>query len=445
MKKIFLFFKFLTLLLLLPFSQAQVNLELTQGLFGSMPIVLSIVGNTSHDVSKEITKVVTEKLSLSGELKIVSGDINVPTIDSLAKYQKQGMAYVAYAKIEQVFDSSDYKLSLLFYDLTNDKNLDFAKPKKIISYKFDTKNLLSFSNVLADDLYENITGNHGLYSTKLAYVLVQNKPGMKPIYSLNITPFGGVEQKTIFQSYEPIMSPRWSHKGDKIAYVSFEGKGSAIYVQDIKTGDRIKVSDINGVNGGPSWSADDLELAIVLSEGEYTKIYQINIQDKTKVALTHGSSIDTEPLLTNENRYLFFTSNRGGSPNIYKYDLLSDYIARVTFKGDYNSSVDISPDYSNIVYLHRDGGLFSLASQDLISGKVQILSRDEYEESPSFAPNGKVVVYASKYGARGVLGFVSIDGRIRWRMPIPNGDVQEPTWSPLQNYVDKFKLDEITI
>ncbi|MBT4884859.1 MAG: Tol-Pal system beta propeller repeat protein TolB [Legionellales bacterium] len=423
------------------------NLELTQGVYGSMPIMFSVGGDSSyeeHGLAEQLNKTISRDLSLSGEFKISQGDQFVPTMDKISQIQKKGITSVGFLEIKN--DGGDnYSASLLFYDLMIDKNIDFTRPKVITRYNFNKVNAKDFAHVCADDLYKYITGVDGVFTTKLAYVVHKKRPGMGAIYNLEIANYDGSDSTVILESYEPIMSPSWSNDGSKLAYVSFEGKKSSVFVQNIATGAREKISDINGVNGSPSWSKADDSLAIVLSDAGFTKIHTVNLDSKNEQPLTDGYSIDTEPEWSKDGESLFFTSNRGGRPQIYKYEFASKLVERVTFKGDYNASPVLSPDLKYLVFMHREGGLFSLASQNLYKGTMKLISHDGSEESPDISPNGRIVVYASKYGARGVLGFVSLDGAIHWRLPAINGSVQEPSWSPFMHKRDSFLVDETKV
>jgi TolB protein len=429
-------------------TYAALNLELTQGIYGSMPVMFSVGGDSSyeeHAVAEKLNKAIARDLSLSGEFKVSQGDPFIPSMDKISQIQKNGITYVGFLRIKSD-DGGSYTATLLFYDLMIDNNVDFTRPKVVTRYKFNEADSKDFAHVCADDLYKYITGDDGVFNTKLAYVVHKKRPGMGSIYSLEISSYDGSDSTSILESYEPIMSPSWSNDGSKLAYVSFEGKKSSVFVQNIATGHREKISDINGVNGSPSWSKDDLTLAVVLSDAGFTKVHAVDLETKNVSPLTDGYSIDTEPEWSSDGDSLYFTSNRGGKPQIYKYNVASKIADRVTFKGDYNASPVLSPDLKYLVFMHREGGLFSLASQDLHKGTMKIISRNGSEESPDISPNGRIVVYASKYGSRGVLGFVSLDGNIHWRLPAVNGSVQEPSWSPfMHNKRESFLLDETKI
>jgi TolB protein len=426
---------------------AALNLELTQGLYGSLPVIFSVGGDKTEadaQIADIISQQVRRDLSLSGEFSVTEGNAVIPTMERLATIQKKGQVYVGFLQLANEADDQ-YSASLIFFDLMSDKNIDFTRPKGITRYTFPVADVERFSHVVADDFYHYMTGAPGLFSTQLAYVVHKKRPGMSSIYRLEVANYDGKHAQTIVESYEPIMSPTWSHDGKWLAYVSFEGKKSAVYIQELSTGIRKRVSDINGVNAAPSWSLDDSQLAIVLSDGGYTKIHLYTLADNQMEPLTSGYSIDTEPTWSAVDNRLFFTSNRGGKPQIYSHNFSDNTVERVTFKGVYNASPTVSPDGKYIVYLHKESGLFSLAAQNLEKGTINIISHEGYEESPDMAPNGRLVVFASKYGARGVLEFVSLDGALHWRLPAIHGSVQEPAWSPLLPYRTAYLVDETHI
>ena len=393
-------------------AQAALNLELTQGVDQAIPIGISafapditISGNT------HVAAVVRNDLNNSGRFKAQPFTKGAPIskLDNILSGSVTplgGGRYKLRAQLRSVYGSQ-----LLF-----DKQ-----------YLVTAAQLRTAAHYISNDVYQKLTGVPGIFATNLAYVLVTDKRGRR-YYTLELSDADGFNPRPLLRSVQPIMSPAWAPDGKHIYYVSFEGYRARIYVQDILTGRRKSISSYHGINGAPAISPDGKQMALVLSSTGDPKIYLMNMQSHKMKQLTHGPSIDTEPSWEPNEKALLFTSNRGGSPQIYKFNINSGKVQRLTFQGNYNARPRVLPDGKGFVMMHRDVDQFGIAKQT--DGQTDVLVRAGLDESPSVAPNGQMVIYATQRGKTGVLAMVSIDGRVKLTLPAREGSVQEPAWSP---------------
>lgn len=425
-------------------SYAALDLELTQGLQGAVPIaIVPFAGQeNSLQASNNVGAVVAADLSHSGRFKVADSN-NLPQTphDNQSVdynfWQKKSINDLVVGKVNQL-PNGRYQVVFQLIDIyagqTRQANANFQTPV-LLSEQFtvDKGSLRGVAHHISDLVYQKITGDRGIFSTKIAYVLVDRSNNRAPSYLLQVADQDGYNPHTLLTSSQPIMSPAWSPNGKSLAYVSFEGGDTAIYVQSLASGARRLVSKYPGINGAPAWSPDGSKLAVVLTKTGYPKIYVVSLASGGVTQLTEGYSIDTEPNWAPNGQSLLFTSDRGGGPEIYQINLASKQIQRLTYNGDYNARGAFTPDGNSIVMITRADGGYNIALQDLQTGRLVLLTDSGLAQSPTVAPNGKMVAYANQYDGAGVLGMSSTDGKVKLRLPAQEGTVQEPAWSPFLN------------
>ncbi len=417
-------------------AYAALQLELTQGVAGAIPLAIVPFTKQSAALPTDVSKVIRDDLANSGRFNVLpAAELRQFPHNLLAinynYWRKLNVNDVLIGTVKKI-TSNRYAISFALIDVYRNQTNDDNKNQVLVARKFevDAAGMRHLAHHISDVVFEQLTGQRGVFNTRIAYIVVQRYLNKPVKYSLEVADADGYNPRPILVSPQPIMSPAWSPDGKSMAYVSFEHKHAQIYIADLATGKRTLVANYPGINGAPAWSPDGNKLAIVLSKSGNPNIYLKNLQTGKLRQLTHGLAINTEPSWSPDGSSIIFTSNRGGGPQIYRFNLADDQVTRLTFAGNYNARASYAPDGKSIVMLHRQGGLFNIAIQDLASGVIKTLTTDGLDESPSMAPNGDLILYASQYGGRGVLGVVSTDGRVKIRLPAREGNVQEPAWSP---------------
>ncbi len=422
-------FVFRNLLLLLAFvcssAQAQLSIEITGGGANQIPIgVLRFAGE--QVLSQNISDIVEADLQRSGRFRMLfAGNVDpLPTEVAQVNFDDWKSRSADALVIGSVVRLADGRFEARF------RLLDVPKQTQIggVAFTLNAQQVRITAHRIADMIYEKLTGDRGVFSTRIAYVVKQGHR-----FELQIADADGVGAQTALASREPIISPAWSPDGTKLAYVSFENKKPVVYVHSLVSGRRQVVANFKGSNSAPAWSVDGSQLAVVLSKDGGSQIYLIGPDGSNPRRITHSGAIDTEPFFAPDGQSIYFTSDRGGSPQIYRMGLTGGDATRVTFSGNYNVSPRVSPDGKTLIYIARENGRFQLKSLDLASGQAQSLTDGQHDESPSIAPNGKMILYATQINNRGSLAAVSIDGRVKQRLSVQAADVREPAWGPFFN------------
>jgi TolB protein len=410
---------FLCALVSLP-ALAAMTIEIVGGASNKIPVAILpfavSVPNTANPA-----EVVANDLGRSGYFKLVEDQGAVspaePASLPLAVWKGRGADAVV---VGQVGPAANGKVEARFWLFDTVRMTQLAA----LSYTTTPAGLRAVSHKIADAVHEALLGEPGSYSGRIAYIL--KRAGR---YELQVADADSQNAITITGSPEPLISPVWSPDGQKLAYVSFEDKKPVVYVQNLLDGSRRAVARFRGSNSAPAWSPDGRRLAVTLSKDETSQIYLLNLDTGETTRLMRGGALDTEPVFSPDGRWLYFTSDRGGTPQIYRLSLAGGEVSRVTFEGGYNVSPALSPDGRTLAFVHRRDGRFHVAAMDLGNGQMQVLTDTVFDESPSFAPNGRLILYATLVNGRGVLATVSVDGKVRQRLS-QSGDLREPAWEP---------------
>ncbi len=405
-------------------ARAQLTIEIVGGGATTIPIAIVPFGNEST-YPLGLTGIVGADLARSGLFKLIdaTGVTPRPSRADEVRYGDWTSRSADAVVVGSMAPRADGRIDVRF------ALLDVVKQTQLtgMSYVVTPAQFRATAHRIADAIYEKMTGDVGVFSTRIAYIAKQPQR-----YELFVADADGFDPQSIVSSKEPLLSPAWSPDGTRIAYVSFENRKPTVYVQSLTTGLRKVVADFRGSNSAPAWSPDSSRLAVTLSKDGNSQLYLMNADGSGVQRLTSSSGIDTEPNFSPDGSAILFTSDRGGGPQIYRLNLGSGAVERMTFDGSYNVSPRYFPDGKGFAFVRRDGGRLNIALQDFSTRQVQILTQGSLDESPSIAPNGKLVLYASEVGGRGILAAISSDGRVRQRLTATASDVREPAWGPLQ-------------
>lgn len=411
-------------------AAAALTIEITEGVEGAMPVAVVPFAwqGTGNPPSQQVADVISADLTRSGRFK------TLPEKDMLSRpHGTQGVDFRDWRALGQdalVVGSvkpngpGGYLVKFQLFDVLRGEQLaGFSVPTTASGLRLT-------AHRIADIVFEKLTGIAGAFATRIAYITETTGKGGVKRTSLRVADADGYNPQTIVSSTEPLLSPAWSPDGRRIAYVSMEKRRHAIYVQEVLTGKREKVVSFKGINSAPAWSPDGRRLAMTLSKDGNPEVYVMEMGSKRLTRLTNNYAIDTEPAWSPDGRHVIFTSDRGGGPQIYRVSSSGGKAKRLTFQNSYNARASYARDGKSITLVTRENGQYRIAVLNLKNNLMEILTRGQLDESPSFAPNDSMVLYATRSGRRGVLSAVSVDGGVRQRLALDVGDVREPAWSP---------------
>ncbi len=430
MKKLFL----LTCLLISSQAHAVLDIKITQGMEEALPIaVVPFATDVPPDdvLPLDMHVTIANDLARSGRFKPMDVK-DMPQKPSrfqdvnFSDWRLLGMENVLLGGISKMPDGN-YEIQFRLVDIYSGSQIaGFRIPAS-------KSQLRRTAHRISDIVFEKLTGIPGAFDTRIAYVTVQKQADGNKQFALQIADADGFNPKVLLESSEPLMSPAWSPDGRRIAYVSFEGRSSSIYIQNITTGKRERVASHSGINSAPAFSPDGTRLAMTLSRDGNPEIYIMHLSSGRLQRLTSHRAIDTEPFWSPDGGKLAFTSDRGGSPQIYEMTVQGREVRRLTFEGSYNARPRYSPDGKAITMVHGQNGGYRIAIKDLRDGYLDVLTRARLDESPSFAPNGSMIIYATTGRGGSELAAVSADGRVHQRLALQEGEVREPAWGPFQS------------
>lgn len=422
----------LTLALLLPaLAQAQLRIEIVDGVEGALPIaVVPFAWEAGmSEPASSVSQIVSANLHRSGLFDPMD---EADMIERPSRPQEVGFGAWRLMQVDnlvvgRVRDGADGDNLEIEYHL-----MDVHTGRILLSQVLPVGpgDLRFGAHRVSDAIFEALTGTPGAFATRIAYV-VRTGEGDEEMFELVVADADGHSPQTVVRNSQPILSPAWSPNGEELAYVSFATGRSNVIVQNLYTGQNRIVASSAGINGAPAWSPDGRKLALALSRTGNLEIYSLDLESDRLTQLTQHWSIDTEPAWSPDGRSIYFTSDRGGRPQVYRMNSSGGNVERFTQEGRYNARPSVSPDGNSIAVVNGEEGTFRIGLFDRESGQLRVLSGGRLDESPSFAPNGSMILYATREEGRSVLAAVSADGRIRQRLVLSQGEVREPAWSPL--------------
>lgn len=413
--------------------EAQLVIEITEGI-KRRPIAIVPFGweGDGDAMPGDVARIISDDLTRSGRFAPIPEEdmLQMPTTGVDVDFDDWAILGVEAVVVGRVTQTGDNAYSVQF------QLFDVFGRDQLVGYRMPASRgtMRRVAHRAADMIYEKLTGIAGVFDTKVSYVTSEDRRDGR-LYSLIVADQDGFNEYKIMESTDPIMSPAWSPDSRRLAYVSFEGDRSSIFIQTLRTGNRVQVSSRAGVNGAPAFSPDGRKLVVTLSDADGNlDIYTLDINSRQTKRITTHRAIDTEGSWSPDGSYIYFTSDRSGGPQIYRVSANGGSAERVTFEGSYNARPRLSPDGEKLAMVHLVNGNYRIAVMDVRRKDVLVLSGGSQDESPSFAPNSDTLIYATRPGRNGVLESVTADGLIRQRLASGDGDVREPVWSPFQRF-----------
>lgn len=413
--------------------QAQLVVEITEGI-KRRPIAIVPFGweGNSDAMPGDVAQIISDDLTRSGRFAPIPEEdmLQKPTTGVDVDFDDWAILGVEAVVVGRITQTGDNAYSMQF------QLFDVFGRDQLVGYRMPASRgtMRRVAHRAADMIYEKLTGIAGVFDTKVSYVTSEDGRDGR-LYSLIVADQDGFNEHKIMESTDPIMSPAWSPDSRRLAYVSFEGDRSSIFIQTLRTGNRVQVSSRAGVNGAPAFSPDGRKLVVTLSDADGNlDIYTLDINSRQTKRITTHRAIDTEGSWSPDGSTIYFTSDRSGGPQIYRVSSNGGSAERVTFEGGYNARPRLSPDGEKLAMVHLVNGNYRIAVMDVKRKDVLVLSGGSQDESPSFAPNSDTLIYATRPGRNGVLESVTADGLIRQRLESGDGDVREPVWSPFQRF-----------